>query len=54
MLKENGGVVQTVAFNSYLNTEKSDKVSAYMKSVYSQVADSLGIEWYDRSQLVQA
>ena len=50
MLKENGGVVQTVAFTSYLNTEKSDKLSAYMKGVYSQVADSLGIDWYDRSQ----
>jgi membrane dipeptidase len=50
MLKENGGVVQTVAFTSYLNTEKSDKLSAYMKSVYSQVADSLGLNWYDRSQ----
>ena len=50
MLKENGGVVQTVAFTSYLNTEKSDTLSAYMKSVYSQVADSLEIDWYDRSQ----
>ena len=50
MLKENGGVVQTVAFTSYLNTEKSDKLSAFMKGVYSQVADSLGIDWYDRSQ----
>ena len=50
MLKENGGVVQTVAFTSYLNTEKNDRLSAYMKSVYSQVADSLGIDWHDRSQ----
>ncbi len=50
MMKENGGVVQTVAFTSYLNTEKSDRLSAYMKSVHSQVADSLGFDWYDRSQ----
>jgi len=50
MLKENGGVVQTVAFSSYVNTEKSDKRSAYMKEVYAQVADSLGIDWYERSQ----
>ncbi|MGB5498289.1 MAG: dipeptidase [Maribacter sp.] len=50
MLKENGGVVQTVAFSSYLNSEKSDRLSAYMKSIYSKVADSLGIDWYERSQ----
>ena len=50
LLKENGGVVQTVAFTSYVNTEKSEKRSAYMKGVYAQVADSLGIDWYDRSE----
>lgn len=50
MMKENGGVVQTVAFSSYLNTEKDDARSAYMKSVYEKVADSLGIEWFERSQ----
>jgi len=50
MLKENGGVVQTVAFSSYLNTEKSDRLSAYMKSIYSKIADSLGIDWHERSQ----
>ncbi|NNK75108.1 MAG: membrane dipeptidase, partial [Maribacter sp.] len=50
MLKENGGVIQTVAFTSYVNTEKSEKRSAYMKKIYAQVADSLGIDWYERSQ----
>lgn len=50
MLKKNGGVVQTVAFTSYVNTEKNDKRSAYMKGIYAQVADSLGIDWYERSQ----
>tara|TARA_R110002074_G_scaffold168791_1_gene330254 strand:+ start:23059 stop:24348 length:1290 start_codon:yes stop_codon:yes gene_type:complete len=50
MMKENGGVVQTVAFSSYLNTEKHDARAAYMKSIYQQVADSLGIDWYERSQ----
>ncbi|MBT8289228.1 MAG: dipeptidase, partial [Muriicola sp.] len=49
-LKENGGVVQTVAFSSYLNTEKDKKYKEYMKGVYQQVADSLGIKWYERSQ----
>tara|TARA_R110001583_G_scaffold33302_7_gene112480 strand:+ start:3535 stop:4830 length:1296 start_codon:yes stop_codon:yes gene_type:complete len=51
MMKENGGVVQTVAFRSYLNTEKNDKRTAYMKNIYTQVADSLGIAWYERSQI---
>tara|TARA_R110002051_G_scaffold137916_4_gene210643 strand:+ start:73497 stop:74765 length:1269 start_codon:yes stop_codon:yes gene_type:complete len=50
MMKENGGVVQTVAFSSYLNTEKHEARSAFMKSIYQQVADSLGIAWYERSQ----
>ncbi len=49
-MKENGGVVQTVAFSSYLNTEKHEKRNDYMKTIYQQVADSLKIEWHDRSQ----
>lgn len=51
LMKENGGVVQTVAFSSYLNTEKHEARAAYMKTVYEQVADSLGVDWYERSQL---
>ncbi|SDS49000.1 membrane dipeptidase [Maribacter dokdonensis] len=50
MMKENGGVVQTVAFSSYLNTEKHEARAAFMKSIYQQVADSLDIAWYERSQ----
>ncbi len=49
-MKENGGVVQTVAFSSYLNTEKHEARSAYMTEVYKKVADSLDIAWYERSQ----
>ena len=50
LLKENGGVVQTVAFSSYLNTKKHEARAAYMKGVYKSIADSLGLEWYDRSE----
>ncbi len=50
LLKENGGVVQTVAFSSYLNTEKDDAYSTFMKDLYKQVADSIGVQWYERSQ----
>jgi len=50
LMKENGGVVQTVAFTSYLNTEKSEARSAYMKDIYKQVADSLDMKWYEWSE----
>lgn len=50
LLKENGGVVQTVAFSSYLNTKKHDARAAYMKTVYKSVADSLNMNWYERSE----
>ena len=50
LLKENGGVVQTVAFSAYLNTAKHEARASYMKSIYQNVADSLGVAWYERSQ----
>lgn len=50
LLQKNGGVVQTVAFSSYLNTEKDEARSAYMKNIYEKVADSLGMNWYERSE----
>lgn len=50
LMKENGGVVQTVAFSAYLNTEKHEARAAYMKGIHKQIADSLGIEWHERSQ----
>ena len=36
LLKDNGGVVQTVAFSSYLNTEKHEARAAYMKRCESK------------------
>ncbi len=50
LLKKNGGVVQTVAFSSYLNTDKHEARAAYMKGLYSKIADSMDIDWYERSQ----
>ncbi|PCJ97236.1 MAG: peptidase M19 [Flavobacteriaceae bacterium] len=50
MMKENGGVVQTVAFPSYLNTEKDEQRQAFMKTIYQKVADSLGVDWFERSK----
>lgn len=50
LLKKNGGVVQTVAFSSYLNTDKHEARAAYMKGLYLKIADSMDIDWYERSQ----
>ena len=46
LIKENGGVVQTVALGTYINKEKSETRDAYMQKVYRQVADSLEVSWY--------
>tara|TARA_R110002051_G_scaffold17678_2_gene51545 strand:+ start:792 stop:2042 length:1251 start_codon:yes stop_codon:yes gene_type:complete len=51
LMKENGGVVQTVAFSSYLNTKKHEVHAAYLKDFQKEVADSLGIDWYTFDEL---
>jgi len=50
-LKENGGVVQTVAFKSYLNTEKYEARNTALKTIREKIVDSLGIKWYERSEI---
>ena len=49
-LKKNGGVVQAVALDGYVNAQKSAARDAYMKTIMTEVADSLGVQWYDRSE----
>lgn len=44
-IKENGGVVQTVAFTSYVNKVKNDARNEKSKEIQMQVADSMGIKW---------
>jgi membrane dipeptidase len=46
-LKENGGVVQTVAFKSYLNTEKYDARNKALREIRESIVDSLGLKWYN-------
>ncbi len=46
-LKENGGVVQTVAFSSYINREKAAARNEALKSLRLEIADSLGVKWYN-------
>ncbi|OUR91862.1 peptidase M19 [Flavobacteriales bacterium 34_180_T64] len=53
LMKQNGGVIQTVAFQTYLNTEKNNAREKAIKSIREAVADSLDTKWYDWSELSQ-
>lgn len=52
LMKENGGVVQTVAFSSYLNTEKDEARKEKIKVIEKTVMDSLGTTWLERSDIM--
>ncbi len=47
-LKENGGVIQTVAFRSYVNAEKNTKNREAMRAVNESLAEEMGFELLDR------
>ena len=49
LMKQNGGVVQTVAFTSYLNTEKFEKRVGIEVEIAKQILDSMGVAWSDRA-----
>lgn len=51
-MKDNGGVVQTVAFKSYLNTEKNDKRAEAETEVLKKIADSMGITYMERKEVM--
>ncbi len=50
-IKKNGGVVQTVAFKSYLNTEKYEARNEEIKEIEKVVMDSLGTKWLPRNEI---
>jgi membrane dipeptidase len=50
-MKENGGVVQTVAFKSYLNTEKYEARNEKLKGLEKKVLDSLGEKWMEMNDI---
>ncbi len=50
-LKENGGVVQTVAFSSYLNAEKHDKFSKAKDSLLKRVGEQHHIPVLSRTEM---
>ena len=54
MVKNNGGVVQTVALNEYLNVEKYDANNVANKNLYHSIAKELGgefLEWDEVEKL---
>lgn len=51
LLKENGGVVQTVAFSSYLNTEKHEAFNAKSQEVINQLAEEQDFEMLSWSEV---
>ena len=53
-IKENGGVVQTVALNSYVNAQKVEARDAALQAINRQIADSLGVKWYDSRKEIMA
>lgn len=52
LVKENGGVVQTVAFTSYLNNEKYETRNEKVKEIEKVVMDSLGSKWLPRKEIM--
>ena len=44
-IKENGGVVQTVAFKTYVNKDKQEARDEKLKGIQQKIADSLGVKW---------
>ncbi len=52
-IKENGGVVQTVAFSSYLNTEKHEKRVAFEKEISLKIMDSMNVAYLERDDIKQ-
>ena len=52
-IKDNGGVVQTVAFKSYLNTENSEAFRKYSAGIEQKIMDSLGVQWLERNGIMK-
>ena len=53
LFKENGGVVQTVAFSSYLNTQKHNAFKALAKKIYKEKASEMNFVILERNMIKQ-
>lgn len=52
-MKENGGVIQTVAFRNYVNTEKHAANQAAWRTVQDSIAETIGFERLPRREVRQ-
>lgn len=50
-LKNNGGVIQTVAFSSYVHTEKHNAFNTAAKKIYAEVGQKIGFELLERDEV---
>jgi len=50
-IKQNGGVVQTVALGEFVNKEKSKTRNEKLKPIRIEIAESMGLNWYDWDEL---
>jgi membrane dipeptidase len=50
-IKQNGGVIQTVALGEFVNKEKSKTRNEKLKPIRIEIADSMGLNWYDWDEL---
>ena len=53
MLKKNGGVVQTVAFRSYVNSEKHAAFREASSKIEEEIAEEMGFEMVSRDSMRQ-
>ncbi|HAW80343.1 MAG TPA: peptidase M19 [Balneola sp.] len=53
MLKENGGVVQIVAFRSYVNSEKHEAYREAAAKIEEEIAEEMGFEMVSRDSIRQ-
>jgi len=54
LLKENGGVIQVVALDEFVNAKKMEARNAEINLIRKKVADSLGLKWYNSFDEVMA
>lgn len=50
-MKSNGGVIQTVAFSSYINSEKHDAYSSVLNEKIESLAKTKGVKMISRDQI---
>src|SRR5690606_13689389 len=51
LFKEKGGVVQTVAFSAYLNTEKNNAYNAARMNIYKAEGEKMGFNVLERDSI---